>query len=333
MDDSLEIVKKGSIEQWTDHLNQIDTTNSIKFPYEVEENNSIPFLDTLIVRRENGPVKLKVYRKKTHTNQYLAFESHHPLHHKMGVVRTLLDRCEGIVSEEGDREEERKTIKDALSICGYPAWTLRSVQDKIDAKKVEGEKDRRKKDSGKDKNRGMVILPYIGGISEKLARILKKRKVTTAMRPHTTLKNMLVHPKDKTDPKEGVYTIDCESCDMKYVGETKRVVKARVKEHRTEVEKMQEVMVYTRNARKASETTVHKSAITDHVSQLNHLIDWDSAKLVERERDWTIRGMKEAMIIRKNKEKCMNRDEGRYNLSHLYDDLLTPDARGGGGHH
>ena len=96
---------------------------------------------------------------------------------------------------------------------------------------------------------------------------------------------------------------------------------------------MQETMVYTRKARKASETAVHKSAITDHVSQLNHLIDWDSAKLVERERDWTVRGMKEAMVIRQNKDVCMNRDEGRYNLSHLYDDLLTPDAREGGGHH
>ena len=69
--------------------------------------------------------------------------------------------------------------------------------------------------------------------------------------------------------------------------------------------------------RKLSETTVHKSAITDHVSQLNHLIDWDSAKLVERERDWSTRGVKEAIVIRQNKGKCMNRDEGRYNLSHL----------------
>ena len=78
----------------------------------------------------------------------------------------------------------------------------------------------------------------------------------------------MLHPKDKTDPKEGVYTIDCESCDRRYVGETKRVLKARVKEHRTEVVKMQETMVYTRNARKASETTVHKSAITDHPSSI-----------------------------------------------------------------
>ena len=49
---------------------------------------------------------------------------------------------------------------------------------------------------GKYKNRGMVILPFIGGISENLTRILKRRKVTTALKPHCTIKNMLVHPKD-----------------------------------------------------------------------------------------------------------------------------------------
>ena len=67
-------------------------------------NGSLPFLDTLIVRRENGSVQLLVYRKKTHTDQYLNFYSHHPLHHKLGVVRTLLDRCETVVTEEGDKK-------------------------------------------------------------------------------------------------------------------------------------------------------------------------------------------------------------------------------------
>ena len=67
-------------------------------------NGSLPFLDTLIVRRENGSVQLLVYRKKTHTDQYLNFDSHHPLHHKLGVVRTLLDRCETVVTEEGDKK-------------------------------------------------------------------------------------------------------------------------------------------------------------------------------------------------------------------------------------
>ena len=84
----------------------------------------------------------------------------------------------------------------------------------------------------------MVVLPYVRGVSEKLARIFKKRKISSSMKPHTKLRALLVHPKDKTDPKEGVYTIDCTGCEKKYVGETKRKLQVRVKEHRSETEKV-----------------------------------------------------------------------------------------------
>ncbi len=79
VDDVLEVVKKDRIERLTEHINDADETNSIKFTYEAENEGHIQFLDTLIVRRNDGSVKLLVYRKKTHTDQYLNFESHHPL--------------------------------------------------------------------------------------------------------------------------------------------------------------------------------------------------------------------------------------------------------------
>ncbi|XP_072022387.1 uncharacterized protein [Amphiura filiformis] len=78
VDDILEVVAKDAVKPLTDHLNQVDDTQSIKFTFEEEVDGKIPFLDTLIVRRENGSVKLLVYRKATHTNQYLNFKSHHP---------------------------------------------------------------------------------------------------------------------------------------------------------------------------------------------------------------------------------------------------------------
>ena len=69
-------------------------------------------------------------------------------------------------------------------------------------------------------------------------------------------------------------------------------------------------------------TDRHKSAITDHVAQENHSIKWDRARMVERERDWVARGVREAVVIRQFHNRNMNRDEGRFTLSHLYDDLI-----------
>ena len=56
-----------------------------------------------------------------------------------------------------------------------------------------------------------------------------------------------------------------------------------MKEHREKLERIEKKRVYTREGRKQSKTEMWKSAITDHVCKDNHVIDWDSAKIVERE--------------------------------------------------
>ena len=100
VDDILEVIKKQAVGELTEHLNSVDGTGSIKFTYESEDEKRMPFLDILIVRKPNGQLRLLVYRKKTHTDQYLNFASHHPLQHKLSVVRTLLTRCSRIITEE-----------------------------------------------------------------------------------------------------------------------------------------------------------------------------------------------------------------------------------------
>ena len=158
VDDILEIIPRGSTQALTDHLNQADPTNSIKFTHEEEAEGKIPFLDTLICRKEDGSVKLQVYRKKTHTDQYLNFTSQHPLHQKLGVIRTLLDRKEAIITEEADKKEEEDKIKNALSQCGYPKWAVEKVENQM-TEKVRNKGG--KKENNKEKSNGMVVIPYI----------------------------------------------------------------------------------------------------------------------------------------------------------------------------
>ncbi|XP_072051908.1 uncharacterized protein [Amphiura filiformis] len=233
VDDILEVVKEDQVDNLTNHINQSDPTGNIKFTYEKEQEGTIPFLDTLIVRKADGSVKLLVYRKVTHTDQYLNFNSHRPLHHKLGVVRTLLDRMNSIVTEEGDKKQEEDKIKQALSRCGYPSWSFKQVKEKMANKQV---KPKTKKDSD-NKTKGLVVVPYVEGLSQKANRIFRKHGIATAMKPNNTLRKILVHPKDKIDPRnttDCVYEIPCTNCNHSYVGETGRKFETRLNEHQKE---------------------------------------------------------------------------------------------------
>ncbi len=144
----------------------------------------MPFLDTLMKREVDGKISFTVYRKPTHTDQYLNFESHHPLHQKLGVVRTLLDRCDTVVTKQEDKMKEEKHIEEALGACGYPKWTIKRVKDKKSASKSQNKQQKSEKS---EKSRGMVVIPYVKGLSESVDRVMRKHKITTAMKPHKTV--------------------------------------------------------------------------------------------------------------------------------------------------
>ena len=321
VDDTLVIIKKGTSEQLLEHINQIDSTQSIKFTKEDEENRSIAFLDTKLEIKPEGNINIKVFRKATHTDQYLNFSSHHPVHQKLGVARTLIERCYDLVTDESDQKKELDHITSALKVCGYPHWTTTRVMEQLKQKESNIIKKKRRKDQGKEKSKGMIIIPYVAGLSERISRTMKKRNINTAKKPLQTLRNFIVHPKDKTEPKEGVYIIECGNCERVYIGETKRTLATRIKEHRDETEKISRNVHFTRGQRESTSDVRSKSAVTDHVIKENHVINWESAKIVKKESDWFARGVKEAITICQHK-KNMNRDEGRFFLSPIYKPLI-----------
>jgi len=78
--------------------------------------------------------------------------------------------------------------------------------------------------------------------------------------------------------------------------------------------------------KKHRQITGHRTeqvAVTDHAITLNHVIDWDQAKVVDRESNRMDRWIKEAIHIRKDQDNSMNRDEGSYQLSQIYDRLFA----------
>ena len=76
VDDTIVVLPKNNIGQFTNFINSVNT--DIQFTCEVEQNGKLPFLDITIIRSDNGELSFDVYRKPTHTNRYLDNSSCHP---------------------------------------------------------------------------------------------------------------------------------------------------------------------------------------------------------------------------------------------------------------
>ena len=68
-------------------------------------------------------------------------------------------------------------------------------------------------------------------------------------------------------------------------------------------------------------STINKSALTDHATTENHIIDWEGVKIVDKEPNQKIRHIKETIWLR-NTRIPINRDEGNYELPDVYDDVI-----------
>ena len=84
---------------------------------EIEQNNSLPFLDVLVTHNDNGSLSHQVYRKKTHTDRYLNARSHHHPSQKLGVLNTLAVRALRI-SDQNHLDHEQNHLKHALQNNG-----------------------------------------------------------------------------------------------------------------------------------------------------------------------------------------------------------------------
>ena len=192
VDDTMVALCDSLVDEFTEHINSIHP--AIKFTREEEVEGKIAMLDTNIKRNANGNLTFSVYRKPTHTDQYLQFTSNQPLQHKLGVVRTLHHRCLTLCSTEETRLHEIQHLKKVLSMSGYTrsAWVTATRPRTVQVTE--------RANTG-TLNKGSITLPYAGNVSDAISRAIRKAGVTVHLRPHNTIRQALVHPKDKV-PRE-----------------------------------------------------------------------------------------------------------------------------------
>ena len=76
----------------------------------------------------------------------------------------------------------------------------------------------------------MVAIMYVQNVSERLAKTFRKYGVLSAMKAMNSIRQLLVHPKDKLSKEETsgvVCKIPCKNCNESYIGETGRQYQAR----------------------------------------------------------------------------------------------------------
>ena len=71
---------------------------------EREEKGTLPMLDTMIHRTDNGRLKVTIFRIPIHTDQYLSMDSRHQ--HRLGVIRYLKILKHRVRTLETDPEDK-----------------------------------------------------------------------------------------------------------------------------------------------------------------------------------------------------------------------------------
>ena len=105
------------LKKFTNYLNS--KHKNIKFTYENESSNSLPFLEILISRSENN-FKTSVYDKPTFNRVYSNFNSFFYDQYEIGLVFTLLFRTFSIVSDFSRFDTEVSHLKDNFRKNAFP---------------------------------------------------------------------------------------------------------------------------------------------------------------------------------------------------------------------
>ena len=231
----------------------------------------LTFIFYVTSRFPDGKLLTSVYRKPTHTDQYLVYDSHHPQSVKRGIVKCLHDRAKRIITKPSRTAQEKKHLSTVLVANGYPPSFLQKVT------KTRNPTPERETAEFKS----TAVLPYIKGVSEPLRRHPHRQGIRTVFKSDTTLRSRLVRPKDPADPNKQdgvVYKIPC-ICGKVYIGETGRPMQERMKEHDRDIR-----LARTQN-----------SAVSDYANGTGHKPLWNESKLIDRESHWYARKVEEAI--------------------------------------
>ena len=139
VNDVISAVSRNEVEHLLSHLNSVEL--SLRFTLEHVKDRHLSFLDLNVSRGVQGNLEKSVYRKPTHTDKYLAFNSHHPICHKKSVAKTFLRRADCLPSSLDSKAEERKYVSYVWKANSYTKTFLHNCQEPITTSSTPDERE------------------------------------------------------------------------------------------------------------------------------------------------------------------------------------------------
>ena len=191
VDDTFVIHKEANKEGFLQHINSVDP--AIKFTVEDnKEDGLIPFLDTIVKPEVDGSLSITVYRKPTHTDQYLQWDSHHNLSAKFSVINTLSHRAQTVCSNPELLKQEKEHLRKALTKCKYPKWALDKVEKRLNKPSIEAIDGVNNQGANSTpaatrevNSKGHMVIPYMQGLCESIKKICGRYGIQTHVMPTT----------------------------------------------------------------------------------------------------------------------------------------------------
>ena len=148
----------------------------------------------------------KIYKKSTHTNRYLNFNSAHSISQKQGLIKCLIKRGQSQLScKQANKTLETSKIMEALKKHDYLEWFLKRTVNSL--------KKKTKSLLANDKEiKTRIVLPYIPGYFKTVSKILRNVGILVCSKLHLTLKDILLKAKDLVERSSRpgvVYQIPC----------------------------------------------------------------------------------------------------------------------------
>ena len=236
--------------------------NSIKFTTESEIDQRIPFLDVTVHRHPSG-FTYSIYRKPTHSNQYIHYFSWHPDHVKRSSVFSLFLRAYRLC-DHPHLDTEINYIYKSFKNVGFPTHVIDAVHSSVKAKFFS---QHTRQQEEEDHRRPTISLPHNQFVQKYVAPIFHANKYRVVNNSQGTLRSRLVHNKPVADSeqrsKSGVYNIPCKNCPQVYYGETGRGLDTRIREHKLAVRRGD-----------------RNNAMFRHSFEARHDIDWNNASII-----------------------------------------------------